>query len=146
MECRAPALRQARYKNFGRTTCPVKGILRNHEKIRFPKFQVHRLTATFARANLKIRLFGKISVFGLFLAASSLKGMANHFSGHLSLYWELVGQTVVLSVHSSASWLVSWSVSASICPSVWLWQIFITLVIANFQILRHMLTLAYHNA
>ena len=116
------SLRPARYKNFGPTTSSLLDIVRNHEKMRIPKFQNHRLTATFARVNLQFRIF--LEKYPFFGKTSICTGICPFF-GKLSICpaicpWigRLVGQSVILSIHSSVNHFVSWSVSASASPSV----------------------------
>ena len=99
----------ARYKNFGRTTSPLLDIVRNHEKMRIPKFQNHRLTATFARVNLQFRIFWKnIHFFGKTSICPAIYPFFRkniHLSSDLSLNW-------------SVGWWVSYSVRSFICESV----------------------------
>ena len=103
------SLRPARYKNFGSTTSPLLDIVRNHEKMRIPKFQNHRLTATFARVNLQFRLFWKnIHFFGKTSNCPAIYPFFRkntHWSSDLSLNW-------------SVGWWVSYSVRSFICESV----------------------------
>ena len=101
-------LRPARYKNFGRTTSTVLDIVRNDKKMRIPKFQNHRLMATFARVNLQFRIF---------LEKYPFFGKTSICPGICPILWENIHLSGGLSVDWLVGWSVSYSVRSLICVS-----------------------------